>query len=232
LAEREGPEEVRVGTVKSPAEGRVLLRNVSWETYERLIAEREERPVPRFFYDRGVLEILSPSKRHEEISRVIGLLIEELSIEMGMDVLAAGSTTFKREDLGRGFEPDECFYFGDGAGRVRAMDDVDLDAGDPPPDLVVEADLTSSSLSKLPIYARLGVAEIWRYAGGRPDILGLQGDRYERMEQSRFLPPLTSKDLLRLVEEGLKIERPEWVRGIRRWARSRGDGPGMKPETL
>ena len=90
-----------------------------------------------------------------------------------MDVLAAGSTTFKREDLQRGFEPDECFSFGDAAGRVRVMDDVDLDAGDPPPDLVVEADLTSSSLNKLPIYARLRVAEVWRYAGGRPDILGL-----------------------------------------------------------
>jgi len=225
LARREGPEEVRVGTVKSPAEGRVLLRNVSWETYDRLMAEREERPVPRFFYDRGVLEILSPSKRHEEISRVFALLIEELSIEMGIDVLAAGSTTFKREDLQRGFEPDECFYFGDGAGRVRAMDDVDLDAEDPPPDLVVEADLTSSSLNKLPIYARLGVAEVWRYAGGRPDILGLQGEGYERMAQIRFLPPLTSEDLVRFVEEGLKKERPEWVREVRRWARSRGDGP-------
>ncbi len=147
-------------TVKSPAEGRVLLRNASWETYERLMAEREERPVPRFFYDRRVLEILSPSKKHEEISDIMESLVEELVMELEIDVLAAGSTTFKREDLERGFEPDECFYFADAAGRVRAMDDIDLYAGDPPPDLVVEADLTSSSLDKLPIYAKLGVAEV------------------------------------------------------------------------
>lgn len=203
-------------TVKSPAEGRVLLRNASWETYERLMAEREERPVPRFFYDRGVLEILSPSKKHEEISDLMESLVKELTMESGIDVLAAGSTTFKREDLERGFEPDECFYFGDAAGRVRAMDDLDLDAGDPPPDLVVEADLTSSSLNKLPIYARLGVAEVWRYAGGRPDILGLRGGSYERVAQSRFLPPLTGEDLVRFVEEGLRRERPGWVREVRR----------------
>ncbi len=88
-----------------------------------------------------------------------------------MDVLAAGSTTFRRADLGRGFEPDECFYFGDAARRVRGMDDIDLDADDPPPDLVVEADLTSSSLDKLPIYARLGIVEVWCYAGGQVEIL-------------------------------------------------------------
>ncbi len=211
-------------TVKSPAEGRVLLRNASWETYERLMAEREERPVPRFFYDRGVLEILSPSKKHEEISDIMESLVKELAMELEIDVLAAGSTTFKREDLERGFEPDGCFYFGAAAGRVRAMDDIDLDAGDPPPDLVVEADITSSSLEKLPIYARLGVAEVWRYAGGRPDILGLRGEGYERMAQSRFLSPLTSEDLVRFVEEGLRKERPGWVREVRRWVRAAENG--------
>ena len=102
--------EVRVELAKSPTEQRVLLRNVSWETYERLIAEREERPVPRFFYDRGVLEIVSPSKGHESVSRVVALLVEELAVELDLDVESAGSTTFKREDITRGFEPDECFY--------------------------------------------------------------------------------------------------------------------------
>jgi Uma2 family endonuclease len=213
-----------VEMLKSPAEGRVLLRNVSWETYERLISEREERRVPRFFYDRGVLEIMSPSKKHEVVSRVIALLIEELAVELGIDVLAAGSTTFRREDLERGFEPDECFYFGYTAGSVRAMDDLDLDAGDLPPDLVVEADLTSSSLDKLPIYAKLGVAEVWRYAGGRPQILGLHGESYELMAQSRALPPLTGEDLARFVEEGLTKGRPEWVLRVRRWAAGSPDG--------
>src|SRR3712207_4832136 len=67
------------------------------------------------------------------------------------------------------------------------MDDVDLDAGDPPPDLVLEADLPSSSLDELPIFARLGVAEVWRYAGGRLEILGPIGEGYERMSPQTWL---------------------------------------------
>jgi Uma2 family endonuclease len=213
-----------VETLKSPAEGRVLLRNVSWETYERLVAEREERRVPRFFYDRGVLEIVSPSKKHETISRTGALLVELLAAEVGLDVESSGSTTFKREDLERGFEPDECFYFGDAVERVRGKDDVDLDAGDPPPDLVFEADLTSSSLRKLPIYARLGVPEVWRYAGGQAEILGLIGEDYQRMSQSGTLPSLTSEEFARFVLEGLTKGRPEWVREVRRWARNQRSG--------
>jgi hypothetical protein len=84
------------------------------------------------------------------------------------------------------------------------------------------SDLTSSSLDKLSIYARLGVAEVWRYAGGKPEILVLSGEGYERMSESRALAPLTSEDLARFVEEGLRKDRPEWVREVRLWARSRG----------
>ena len=54
--------------VKSRAEGRVLLHNVSWETYKRLIDERKDRSVPRFFYDRGELEIMSPSFEHSRLA--------------------------------------------------------------------------------------------------------------------------------------------------------------------
>jgi len=219
--------EVRVELVRSPTEQRVLLRNVSWETYQRLIAEREERPVPRFFYDRGVLEIVSPSKGHESVSRVVALLVEELAVELDVDVESAGSTTFKREDLARGFEPDECFYF-QNIERVRGKEDVDLDAGDPPPDLVFEVDLTNPSLDKLPIFAQVGVAEVWRYAGGRTEMFGLLGEelRYEALAESTVLPLLTTDVLARFVEEGLTTGRPAWVRGVRQWVR----GQTRRPE--
>ena len=121
----------------------MLLRNVSWETYERLMHEREERRVPRFFYDRGVMEILSPSKEHETVARVVALLVEELAVEWDLDVESVGSTTFKRENLARGFKPDECSYFTN-IEVVRGNRDVNLlNAGDPPPDLIFEADVTN-----------------------------------------------------------------------------------------
>ncbi len=204
--------------VKSSAEGRVLLRNVSWGTYERLVEEREERVTPRFFYDQGVLEIVSPSFEHEGVSCVVAALIGELAVELGFDVFDAGSTTFKREDLERGFEPDGSFYFSKKAERVRGKQNLDLDSGDPPPDLVIEVDPTNPSLNKLPIYARLGVAEVWRYAAGKLEILVLAGEGYEASERSHVLPLLTRDALARLVEEGLTKKRPDWVRGVREWA--------------
>ncbi len=209
-------------TVKTPAERRVLLRNVSWETYERLIEEREERPVPRFFYDRGVMEIMSPSKRHETISEVISSLIEYIAVEVDLDFESAGSTTFKREGMARGFEPDKCFYFSENIERVRGKDDIDLDAGDPPPDIVVEVDITSPSISKLPIYARLGVPEVWIHDGDRISILTLRDSDYAEVSESSFLPSVTGEILTKFVSEGLKMGRPAWAKRVREWARESG----------
>ena len=42
-------------------EQKVILKGVSWETYERLLAEHEEESGTRFTYDGGILEILVPS---------------------------------------------------------------------------------------------------------------------------------------------------------------------------
>jgi Uma2 family endonuclease len=212
--------EVVVQVVKSPAEQRMLLRNVSWETYERLIAEREERRKPRFFYDRGVLELMSPSGEHDVSSRLIALLVDMVAEESGIDVENAGSTTFKREDLERGFEPDECFYFSENAARVRELvrgkGDIVLDEGDPPPDLVVEVDITNPSLNKLPIYASLGIREVWRYDGGRLSILRLRDrEKYAEAAASGFLTAATAETLTRLISDGLTLERLAWRRMVR-----------------
>ncbi|MBA2377376.1 MAG: Uma2 family endonuclease [Rubrobacter sp.] len=215
-------EEVRVETIKTPAEGRTLLRNASWETYERLIEEREERRNPRFFYDRGVLEIMSPYIEHESVSRITGTLVGEIAIEMDIDVFDAGSTTYKREDLEGGFEPDECFYFGENIERVRGKKKLDLDAGVPAPDLVIEVAITSFSINKLPIYARLGVREVWRHDRERIEILALQNSEYAEVSESAFLPSATGEILTKFVADGLRMERPAWARRVREWARESG----------
>ncbi len=219
--------------LKNQEESRIILPNASWGTYERLLAEREERRYPRFFYDRGVLEILSPSAEHDRISRLIAALVELLAEEADTDIENAGSTTFKREDLSRGFEPDECFYFGSNAGRLRELvadkGDIELGAGDPAPDLVVEVDITSPSLDKLPIYARLDVPEVWRYSGGRLTIFKLankssagEEPRYAAAPESDFLPGATGDVLTQFVAEGLSLDRRLWRRGVREWARDQG----------
>ena len=204
-------------TIKSPAEQKVILHNVRWETYERLMDERGESRVPRFAYDRGELEIMSPQAEHESISYAAALLIEVLAEEMDIEVYGLGSTTFKREDLERGFEPDQCFYFKDWE-LVRGKEKLDL-ATDPPPELVIEIDITSPSLNKLSIYARLGVREVWRYDGERMHILGLEDDVYVERPASLALPSLTNHVLTRFAEEGAKLRRRAWMRAVREWAR-------------
>jgi hypothetical protein len=117
--------------LRSPPEGRVVVRNVGWETYERLVEEDPDRSAPRFFYDRGELEIVSPSFEHEAIADVTATLVVELAVELEIDVVPARSTTFKREDLSRGFEPDASFYFPGKIPQVRGKRKLSLDAGDP-----------------------------------------------------------------------------------------------------
>jgi Uma2 family endonuclease len=204
-------------TVKSPAEQRVVLHNIGWNTYERLLADHENNSAPRFTYDRGELEIMSPSPEHEAFNRSIALLVEFLAAELGIDVYDLGSTTFRREDLERGFEPDSCFYI-QNEEQVRGKDRIDL-AVDPPPDLVIEIDITSPSFSKLPIYAQIGVPEVWRYDGERMTILVLEGSDYAETAESIVLPPVTSNVLTDFVEKSKSMKRTAWLNEVREWSR-------------
>jgi Uma2 family endonuclease len=205
-------------TVKSPAEHRVILHNTSWETYERLMQERGEHRVPRFAYDRGELEIMSPSTEHESIAYYIGLLVAVFAEEAGVDLYGAGSTTFDREDLERGFEPDACFYV-QNAERVRGKPRIDLGL-DPPPDLVIEVDITSPSLDKFPIYARASIPEIWRHDGEKLEIFRLRGEEYVEVAGSRTLPPITGEALSGFIEESSSLDIVTWMRRVRERARS------------
>jgi Uma2 family endonuclease len=199
--------------IKNPAENRVILHNTSWETYERLKVERGESRVPRFAFDRGELEIMSPSSEHESVAYFSALLVAALAEEMRLDAYGVGSTTYNRGDLGRGFESDASFYIRNEA-RIRGKRRIDLDF-DPPPDLVIEVDITSPSLDRFSIYAHFGVPEIWRYDGERVMIYELRDDEYVGIAASIALPRLTSATLTRFVEDGLRMRRTVWLKRVR-----------------
>jgi Uma2 family endonuclease len=203
--------------IKSPAEHRVILHNTSWDTYQRLLHERGELRVPRFAYDRGELEIMSPSTEHESIAYYAGLLVAMFAGEAGVDLYSVGSTTFDRQDLERGFEPDACFYVGN-AELVRGKPRIDSRL-DPPPDLVIEVDITSPPLHKFPIYARVGVSEIWRHDGERLAIFELSGEEYTLIAESKVLPPLTGEIISRFIEESSSLDIVTWMSRVREWAR-------------
>lgn len=204
-----------MAVVQSPPEQRVVLHHVSWQTYQGLLRDHESSSAPRFAYDTGTLEILMPLPEHEGFSRFIEFLLAVVEEETGARIYNFGSTTFSREDLQKGFEADTCFYIANAA-HVRGKARLDLRT-DPPPDLVVEIHITHPSLEKLPIYARIGVPEVWRYIAGSMEILLLDGDTYRQAAQSQAVPVVTTAALSRLVNESRGLSQGEWLRQVRAW---------------
>src|SRR5947209_10864271 len=146
-----------MSVVNRPSTDRVILRNISWETYERLLKDLENSSSPRLAYVEGVLEIMSPHLEHEGANNALATIVEITLEELDLDFENAGSTTFMREDLERGFEPDSCFYI-QNVDRIRGKKKIDMHM-DPAPDLLIEIDLTHDSLSKFALYAALKVPE-------------------------------------------------------------------------
>src|SRR5688572_27856434 len=141
-------------TAMSTWDQTVVLKGIRWETYERLLADHDDSSGTRLSYDCGTLEIMAPSSEHEKLKEAITLLVHLLASEMGFDVVGAGSTTFRRQDLLKGFEPDASFYI-QYAEMIRSKTNSDLGA-DPPPDLVIEIEITHPAIEKLSIF---GAAE-------------------------------------------------------------------------
>lgn len=180
--------------VLSPTDAVVALDRVSWATFTALAGESRGG---RLAYDRGRLEIMSPSLGHENVKSLLCRFIEMFAEERGIDVVAAGSVTLARNDLDRGIEADACYFFGSHA-RLRNRDAIDL-AVDPPPDLAVEVDMSRSSVDKLAIYAALGVAELWRTDGRMIEILQLGSDGYRLAAVSGLLPGFPRAEAMRLL---------------------------------
>lgn len=200
-----------------PAGAVLRIDDVSWEDYENLLADLGEGYAVRIFYDQGRMEIMAPASTHEKPKSVIHRLVTALSDELDVDVESLGSTTLKKEMRARGAEPDDCFYI-QNAALVIGKDDIDLNY-DPPPDLVVEIDRTSSSLNRFAIYAALGVPEIWRVVGHGVEIHLLTGDRYEQSLTSRAFRFLTAATLSEFLAQGLLEGERRVANAFRRWVR-------------
>ena len=204
----------------SPLEQQIVLHDIAWDTYERLLSDHVDSSVPRFTYDHGELEILSPSTEHEEDNRTLALLVEIIALELSLDVRNVGSMTFKRQRLQQGFEPDSSFYI-QNEPRVRGRRQIDLGI-DPPPDLIIEIEITRSAIPKLPIYAAMNVPEVWRWDGERVIILLLADGDYTVASRSVALPLLTAAVLSRFLLESRSLKRTTWVQQIRDWALTSG----------
>ncbi len=192
-----------------------ILDNASWELYELLLRDVEGQNV-RITYDNGRMVLMSPLPIHEKLKKLMAMLIETTAITLGIPVATLGSTTWKRQDLGKGLEADECYYIQNEA-RVRALKEFDL-TRDPPPDLAVEVDITHNPLDRPSIYASLGVGEIWRHDGQRVQFLKLgSGGTYEPCATSVAFPMLTPADIDRHLALLWTVPDSEIPRRFREW---------------
>ncbi len=204
---------------ESIGEERFVLNNVSWETYEQILKNYENSSAPRFTYDRGVLEIMSPLPSHETDIDAFRQIVYEILDQRNINGKCLGSTTFRRKEWKRGAEPDACFYI-QSVDSIKGKNLNKIDITEYPPALVIEVDYTSPSIDKFPIYATLGVTEIWCCKNVEVKFFRLNKKKYVEISESVVLQKITASDVTRFINENRTMERPEWLRSVRAWAAS------------
>ena len=205
----------------------ITLRNVDWETYCQLRDEPSNYHIRMAYLD-GELTLMSPELIHDEGAESLGLLVRGVTSGLGLEVKGIRTSTLRRGNArrkGSGKEPDNAFYLGENERRMRNLKKkgkLDLDV-DPPPDLAIEVDHTHDSEAALPIYARLGVPEVWRY-DVRKNALWfgrLAGMAYVEVGRSVALPRLTPALVLQALDvfdEG-EMDENAWFEWLKGWAR-------------
>ncbi|MEL6489454.1 MAG: Uma2 family endonuclease [Cyanobacteria bacterium J06555_13] len=201
--------------VSQPAIGekRVLLRGLSWEAYMQFLEALPSSRGSKLTYDNGLLEITMPLEDHEFAGRLIERFILTLVEVSSLRIKTMGSTTLNYPYLRKGAEPDNAYYI-QNQYLVKGRN-VDLSI-DPPPDLVVEVDITHTDIKKNKFYAGLGVPEFWRFNGKAWRIYQLQEDVYVEVTLSPTFPQVSKNqlyDFLKAAKED-EIEAVEVLRAI------------------
>ncbi|HMO26344.1 MAG TPA: Uma2 family endonuclease [Tepidisphaeraceae bacterium] len=189
----------------------VLLVATDWSGYEQVIDQLDRaRRRYRSTYDDGLLEVIVPGDEHEEAKTTIARLLEVYGMATRSRIQGLGSTTYKSQVKEKGLEPDECYYIG-----RRIPRNLRRPAGSEtnlvPPDLTIEIDVASSSLPRLPVYAALGVKEVWRWRAGKIEVLRLTGGGYKPASRSALLPALDLRKFSATVRKGVRSGDQEQV---------------------
>jgi Uma2 family endonuclease len=196
-------------------EKRVTFHHLNWQAYQQILHAVGESRSARLTYDQGILEITMPLEEHEFAARLIELLIRVLVVELGLKIKTMGSTTLIREDLDRSPEPDNAYYI-QNQSQVAGKK-VNL-ATDPPPDLVVEIDITHTDIDKLRLYASLGVPEFWRFDGQVWRIYQLDAGQYQEVECSPTFPLVPKQRFYDFLQQAQQDE-VEAEQHFRAWVR-------------
>ena len=196
---------------------RVILKGITWQGYQDILRVLPDHRSARLTFDNGLLEITVPSQLHEQMSELIGLFIRVLVLELGLKLKSLRSTTLNREDLNRGAEPDNAYYIQNYSKVIGKT--IDL-SQDPPPDLIVEIDITNSDTDKNRLYASIGVPEFWRFDGDIWQIFELQESGYVEVLHSPTFNWIEKDDLYRFIEQA-RIDEIQAETDFRAWVRAK-----------
>jgi Uma2 family endonuclease len=198
-------------------ERQIVLENISWETYERLLREVGERHI-RMTYDDGDLEIMTLSFGHEYLGEVLGLFVSLLTLELNIPIRSGGSTTLRKRLKRKGLEPDKCYWI---KHEKSMRDKTKWDARkDPPPDLAIEVDIAHSSMNRMGIYASLKIPEVWRYKTKKLRVYVLRRDgTYEERESSPTFPYLDLAQVNGFLNGAAKGNQTALMREFTKWVR-------------
>ncbi|MCL1464097.1 Uma2 family endonuclease [Argonema galeatum] len=197
----------------------LVLNDISWEMYEKLLDVFAEHPKLRMTYYKGTLELMTPLSDHERYSWTLGRLVAALSEELGLEILGVKSTTWRSEPNAVGKEADESFYIQNEA-LVRGKLKIDLTVA-PPPDLTIEIDTTHSSIDKMAVYAGLKVPEVWRFKNGKITINILTDAGYVEAQNSLVFGSFPVKELARFMQLDPQKGENARLREFREWVRSK-----------
>jgi Uma2 family endonuclease len=211
------------------AEQRLLLHNVSWQSYVTIADALPDRPALRMTYDRGNLEFMTTSPQHEILKKKLGRMVETLAEEFNLPLYPAGNMTFRREELERGLEPDDCYWIAHERLMRARMDWVPR--RDPPPDLVLEIEISRSALNRMGIYAALGVPEVWRCDGTSIRVERLQPDgTYQRSVDSPTFPGIPLAGLVPFLHPSEAVDYLSVIRSFRTWVREQISSQQASPQ--
>ena len=200
-----------------PPGHQLLLKDVSWQMFEKILEELGETRAARVSYSKGMLEIMTPLAEHEDDKVIIGDLVKALLEELDIEFRSLGSTTFKNQAMAQAVEADDCFYIRNEA-AIRGKKRIDLNF-DPPPDLAIEIDITSRT--QFNNYQALRVPELWRYNGRNLQINILQEGKYVESNNSYNFPELPIGEIIhQYVEQSKAVGRNATMRAFRNWVRA------------
>jgi Uma2 family endonuclease len=196
----------------------LILSGISWQSYLIIGNALSDRPALRLTFDRGNLEFMTTSAKHEIYKKWLSRFVDILAEEFSQPKTSAGNMTFQKQELDQGLEADDCFWIiSEPAMRGKLTWDPRMD---PPPDLGLEIEISRSALNRLGIYAALKVREVWCFDGLALRVYRLQAaGGYQEVQESEFFPGVPIGELVLFfamiqTTDDLTISRQfrEWVR--------------------